>query len=81
MEDHVNYPGQKIYCTQAMLTHYEKDDKEDEKDTGDNDDDNKDKGDDDEEDDDQVQPDWMNTDIPPPEMEIADLEDQTYLFV
>ena len=66
-----------------MLSHFEKEDKVDEKDEGENDDDNNDNNnpDGDDDDDEEKPPDWMNTDIAPPDMEIEELEDKTYLFV
>jgi hypothetical protein len=66
-----------------MLSHYVEENKDEEKDEGDNEDDandNKNDGDDDDEEE-KPKPDWMNTDIPPPEMEIEELEVSTYLFV
>ena len=66
-----------------MLSHFEKDEKDDEKDEGENDDDNNDNNnpDGDDDDDEEKPAEWMNTDIPQPDMENEELEDKTYLFV
>jgi hypothetical protein len=63
-----------------MLSHYVEDENNDEKDEGDDADNNNDKNDDDDEEE-EAKPEWMNTDIKPPEMELVDMEIKTYLFV